>query len=75
VHERTRNIISNFTEKVSEKIKSEPFVRQMMKSGHFLRIRPWGGGGGGGGVSTKKNHTILSVGRWQMVVGNKMWHM
>jgi hypothetical protein len=38
--------------------------------GHFLRIHPCGGGGGGE-ASTKRNHTILSVERCQMVIGNK----
>jgi ferredoxin-NADP reductase len=35
--------------------------------GHFLRIRPWRGGE----ASTKRNYTILSVERCQMVIGNK----
>jgi hypothetical protein len=28
-------------------------------------------GGGGGGAPTKRDHTILSVEKWQMVVGDK----
>ena len=39
-------------------------------SGHFLRIRQWGGGGGGRHLQ-KRNHTIPSVEKRYMVVGNK----
>jgi hypothetical protein len=48
-------------------------VRKHIWIGPFLRTRRGGGGGGGGWrLFTKRDHTILSVGRWQMHGDNKL---